>query len=195
MKNDRFWSRSFLTPLVAWKTWTNIGKQLGISQNPTKDPKSIKIELYGQILWTLKWPWAWNWVIFLLFYQFLPIFSIQWYSGYPQWGILMGKFVPTGCWVHWIEKIGRNWEKRKKMIFHALFMDMDLSWPQTCSHWPKMVVLVLPVRYFNGQVCFYRFLGPLDTKYWKKLRKKSKNDFSDQISGIRGHFKVGEIWS
>ena len=109
---------------------------------------------------------------FWLFSQFLPIFSIQWYSGYPQWGILMGKFVPTGCWVHWIEKIGRNWEKRGKMIFHALFMDMDLSWPQTCSHWPKMVVLVPPVRYFNRQVCFYRFLGPLGTKYWKKLRKK-----------------------
>ena len=49
-KNAIFWSRSFLTPLIAWKTLTNIGKQLCISQYPTRHPKSTKIELMDQIL-------------------------------------------------------------------------------------------------------------------------------------------------
>ena len=49
-ENDIFWSSSFLTPLIAWKTQTNIQKQLSISQCPTRDTKSTKIELLGQIL-------------------------------------------------------------------------------------------------------------------------------------------------
>ena len=49
-KNAIFWSRSFLTPLIAWKTPTNIGKQLCISQCPTRGPKSTKIELTDPIL-------------------------------------------------------------------------------------------------------------------------------------------------
>ena len=49
-KNAIFWSRSILTPLIAWKTQTNIGKQLCISQCPTRGPKSTKIELLDQIL-------------------------------------------------------------------------------------------------------------------------------------------------
>ena len=49
-KNAIFWSRSFLTPLIAWKTPTNNGKQLCISQCPTRGPKSTKIELLDQIL-------------------------------------------------------------------------------------------------------------------------------------------------
>ena len=48
--NDIFWSKSFLTPLIAWKTPTNIGKQLCIYQSPTRGPKSTKIELLDQIL-------------------------------------------------------------------------------------------------------------------------------------------------
>ena len=48
-KNAIFWSRSFLTPLIAWKTQTNIGKQLCISQCPTRGPRSTKIELSDQI--------------------------------------------------------------------------------------------------------------------------------------------------
>ena len=48
--NDIFWSRSFLTPLNAWTTPTNIGKHLGISQYPTQDPKRTKIVLMDQIL-------------------------------------------------------------------------------------------------------------------------------------------------
>ena len=49
-KNAIFWLVSFLTPLIAWKTQTNIGKQLCISQCPTRGPKSSKIELLDQIL-------------------------------------------------------------------------------------------------------------------------------------------------
>ena len=48
--NDIFWSKSFLTPLIAWKTPTNIGKQLCIYQSPTRGPKSTKMELLDQIL-------------------------------------------------------------------------------------------------------------------------------------------------
>ena len=56
-KNAIFWSRSILTPLIALKTPTNIGKQLCISQCPTRDPKSTKIEHLDQIFHTVKWPW------------------------------------------------------------------------------------------------------------------------------------------
>ena len=49
-KNAIFWLVSFLTPLIAWKTQTNIGKQLCISQCPTRGPKSTKIQLMDQIL-------------------------------------------------------------------------------------------------------------------------------------------------
>ena len=44
-KNATFWSRSLLTPLIAWKTQTNIGKHFCISQCPTRDPKRTKMEL------------------------------------------------------------------------------------------------------------------------------------------------------
>ena len=94
----------------------------------------------------------------------------------------------------------KNWKelrkKSKNRFFrHFSWLDMAISRTKTCSHWPKMVLLVPPVRYYIGQVCFYRFLGPLGTKYWKKLRKKSKNNFSDPIPGIHGHFKVRKISS
>ena len=45
----------------------------------------------------------------------------KWYSLCPQWGILMGKFVPKGFWVHWTQKIGRIWEKVKNLIFRTSF--------------------------------------------------------------------------
>ena len=40
----------------------------------------------------------------------------------PLLGILMGKFVYTGFWVQWIQKIGRNWKKVKKLIFQAIMV-------------------------------------------------------------------------
>ena len=52
-----------------------------------------------------------------------------------------------------------------------------------------MVLLMPPVRYFDGQVSFYRFLSLLDRTNWEKLRK-SQSDFSGEISGLQGHFKV-----
>ena len=39
------------------------------------------------------------------------------------------------------------------------------------------------MRYFDGHVCFYRFLGPLDTKSRKNVRKISKNKFSGNFHG------------
>ena len=53
-----------------------------------------------------------------------------------------------------------------------------------------MVLLVPPVRYFDGQVGFYRFLSLLDRTKWEKLRKNQKSDFSGEISCLQGHFKV-----
>ena len=55
-KNATFWSSSFFTPLIAWKTQTNIQKHICTSQCPSRDPKSTKIELSDQISRTLKWP-------------------------------------------------------------------------------------------------------------------------------------------
>ena len=93
----------------------------------------------------------------------------------------------------------KKWKELRKIeknqfFRHFPWLDMDLSQPKTCSHWPKMVLLVPQVRYFNGQVCFYRFQGPLDTKYWKKLsiqRRPIKMRFFHQnenclISAILG---------
>ena len=73
----------------------------------------------------------------------------------------------------------KNWkESRKKsknrFFRHFSWLDMAISRPKTCSHWPKMVLLVPPVRYFDGQVCFYWFLRPLDTKRRGKMRKNEK---------------------
>ena len=83
-KNAIFWSRSILTPLIAWKTPTNIGKQLCISQCPTRGPKSSKIELLDQILaiWSdpesLKgWNEAWK-ITFWLYSHFFSIFLVWW---------------------------------------------------------------------------------------------------------------------
>ena len=62
---------------------------------------------------------------------------------------------------------------------------MDEKWSYNLAYnqtnWPDVVPLVLPVRYFDGQVCFYWFLGQLDTESDKKLRKKSKNPFFRQF--------------
>ena len=40
-----------------------------------------------------------------------------WHSLCPQWGILMGKLVSTGFWVHWMKKVWKNWEKSQKIHF------------------------------------------------------------------------------
>ena len=96
------------------------------------------------------------------------------------------------CFYRFLVSMGKNWEKIKKSIFRQfLLFDKAISRPKTWSYWPKMVLLVFLVRYFDGQVHFYWFLGPLNTKNWKKLRKKSKKmDFS----GIHGHSEVQKIW-
>ena len=70
-----------------------------------------------------------------------------------------------------------------------LTLDLAISRPKTCSSWPNVVLLVLTVRYFDGQVPFYRFLGPLDTKNLEKWEKSQKIDFS----GIDGHFDLQKI--
>ena len=57
-RNATILSSSFFTPLIAWKTQTNIRKHICTSQCPTRDPKSTKIELLGQFFSTLKWPWG-----------------------------------------------------------------------------------------------------------------------------------------
>ena len=109
----------------------------------------------------------------------------------------MGKYVSTGFWVHWIKEVGRIWEKSKKKWFFSQlsWLNMAISRPETCSHWPRLALLVPPGRYFDGRVCCYKFLGPLNTKNWKKLKKSQKIDFSGLISGIHGHLRGRKIWS
>ena len=46
-----------------------------------------------------------------------------------------------------------------------------------------MALPVLPVMYYDGQVGFYRFLGPLDGESLKKLKKSQKIHFSDNSNG------------
>ena len=54
-----------------------------------------------------------------------------------------------------------------------------------------MVLLVPLMKYFYGQVPFYRFLGQLDTKNREKWEKSQKIDFLS----IHGHFDLQKIWS
>ena len=80
-KNAIFWLVSFLTPLMAWKTQTNIGKQLCISEYPTHDPKEHQNRAHGSNLSTLKWPrtlWKWLDKSIFAFFQFFPLFGNQW---------------------------------------------------------------------------------------------------------------------
>ena len=110
-KNAIFWLVSFLTPLIAWKTQTNIGKQLCISQCPTRGPKSSKIELLDQILaiWSdpesLKgWNEAWK-ITFWLYSHFFSILLVRWTQQpvktylpikIPLWGHRECHFWPMG---------------------------------------------------------------------------------------------------
>ena len=82
--------------------------------------------------------------------------------------------------------------KKSKNLFFKQFpwSDMGIFRPKKCSKRPNMVLLVPPVRYFDGQVGFYRFLSLLDRTKWEKLRKYQKSDFSGKISCLQGNFKV-----
>ena len=79
------------------------------------------------------------------------------------------------------------------MAWQFPWLDMAIFRPKTFSHWPNMALPVPPKRYFDWQVCFYRFLGLLDRNNWEKVRKKSKSDFSGCISCFQGQFKVLEF--
>ena len=65
------------------------------------------------------------------------------------------------------------------MYFSTFFLAIIKA--TTTYNWLNVVPFVLTARYFDGQVRFYRFLGLLDTKSAKKLRKKSKNPFFRQF--------------
>ena len=54
LKNEDFYARPFLNPLIVSITSTNIWKPVGIFQNPFQDPKNIKIGPSDQILALLK---------------------------------------------------------------------------------------------------------------------------------------------
>ena len=45
----------------------------------------------------------------------------EWYSLCPQWGILMGQFVSTGFWGHWILRGGKKVKKPSKNQFSVNF--------------------------------------------------------------------------
>ena len=52
-----------------------------------------------------------------------------------------------------------------------------------------MVFLVPPVRHCDGQVCFYRFLRPLDTKNERKTDKKAKKKMIFQALTVTSRTK------
>ena len=94
------------------------------------------------------------------------------------------------------ESLKKIRKKSKNPLFSQFpWLDIGISWPEKCSKRPNMALPVPPVRYFDGRVGFYRFLGTLDGKSLKKLRKKSKNPF------FRPHFRTSrslpsaKIWS
>ena len=65
----------------------------------------------------------------------------EWHSLCPRWGILMGQFVSTGFWGHWVQIMGGKWEKTKKMIFQAFMVTsrskkIDLKTRFWCSLGP-----------------------------------------------------------
>ena len=115
----------------------------------------------------------------------------------PQWGILMGRLVYTGFWVHWIEKIGRNWEKSQKIDFSGIFhgwiwpfpdlkpVPIGQKWYSLCPQWGILMGKFVPKGFW---VHWTQKIG----RIWEKSQKI---DFSDLISGYHGHFKVKKIWS
>ena len=83
-------------------------------------------------------------------------------------------------------------EKKLKNPFFRQFpwLDMAILRPKTCPHWPEMAFPVPPNRYFDWQVYFTGFWVHCTKKNGGKVRKKSKSDFSDLVSGFQGHFKL-----
>ena len=74
---------------------------------------------------------------------------------------------------------GSNFDKKLENPFFRQFpwLDMGIYRPKNPFNWPNIALNVSPVRYFDGQVGFHRFLGSLDVNNQKKMRKKSKNPF------------------
>ena len=83
-------------------------------------------------------------------------------------------------------KFWRKIEKNLKNPYFSQFpwLDVAIFMPKICLNWPNMVHLVPRERYFDGQVCFFKFLGPLNGEYWREMRKKSKNQF------FMSHFRL-----
>ena len=46
----------------------------------------------------------------------------KWYSLCSELSIFMGKFLSTGFWVNWIQKIGKSEKKAKKLTFQAFMV-------------------------------------------------------------------------
>ena len=84
------------------------------------------------------------------------------------------------------QKFGEKLRKNLKNPFFSQFpwLDMAIFMPKICLNWSNVVPLVPRERYFDGQVCLFKFLGPLNGEYWKEMRKKSKNRF------FMSHFRL-----
>ena len=90
------------------------------------------------------------------------------------------------------QKFGEKLRKNLKNPFFSPFpwLDMAIFMPKICLNWSNVVPLVPRERYFDGQVCLFKFLGPLNGEYWKKREKSQKIVFSCHISGYHGQFKI-----
>ena len=81
LKNDIFCLISFLTPLIAAKTSTNIWKQVGIFQNPSQDQESTKVGSLDPILHLSSAPipanLAWKIDFFAFFFTFFQFFVVN----------------------------------------------------------------------------------------------------------------------
>ena len=64
--------------------------------------------------------------------------------------------------------------------------------PKICLNWPNVVPLVPPERYFDGQVCFYKFLGPLNGENEKKVTK-SIFHFAFQATTVSSRCKIFDL--
>ena len=92
------------------------------------------------------------------------------------------------------QKLGEKLGKNLKNPFFSQFpwLDMAIFMPKICLNWPNVVPLVPPERYFDGQVCFYKFLGPLNGENEKKVTK-SIFHFAFQATTVSSRCKIFDL--
>ena len=187
-----------MTPLNAWKTQTNIGKQLCISQCPSRDTNITKIELLDQILApgsdiersenSLK---NQKFCIFSNFFHFLvPSGPGNLWKLLSTW-----KYLPVDIFSTIFGNLEQILGIKIAISNHRNGLRMAIFMPKTYSKVPIMVLNMYTGRYSYVLSCFHRFPGPMVAKKWKKFEKMQKFWFFRPFSQRSRSLQSARIWS